>query len=61
MNTSMYEQISDEVSKCLMLNGICLVHSEHKINEVSWRTERARLNNKHSDDVIRFYYSYRFG
>ena len=31
MNTSMYEQISDEVSKCLMLNGICLVHSEHKI------------------------------
>ena len=31
MNTSMYEQMSDEFSKCLMLNGICLVHSEHKI------------------------------
>ena len=31
MKTSMYEQMSDEVSKCLMLNGICLVHSEHKI------------------------------
>ena len=33
MNTSMYEQMSDEVSKCLMLNGICLVYSEHKIKE----------------------------